>query len=164
MLKCYFKINIPDFGIRQIMISLYHSFMKKVFATILAVIYLSTSMGATVHLHYCMGKLFSWSLIDKDSKNCGQCGMLKGNMDGHCIAFKDGCCKDKHAHFQLDKDQKGAENAYQFLTHSFIALPTATTTLANLYVASYIAGYHTTNAPPGPDKVPLFIRNCTFRI
>src|SRR5258708_28019621 len=100
--------------------------MKKVFATILAIIYLSTSMGATVHLHYCMGKLFSWSLTDKDSKNCGQCGMPKSAMGGHCLSFKDGCCKDKQAHIQIDKDQKATENAYQFITHSFIAIPTAT--------------------------------------
>jgi hypothetical protein len=138
--------------------------MKKVFATILAVIYLSTSMGATVHLHYCMGKLFSWSLTDKDSKNCGQCGMPKSNMNGHCTSFKDGCCKDKHAHVQLDKDQKTTEAAYTFLTLSFIALPGATATLSDGYVASYIAGYPTTNAPPEQDNVPLFIRNRTFRI
>ena len=138
--------------------------MKKVFATILAVIYLSTSMGATVHLHYCMGKLFSWSLTDKDSKNCGQCGMPKSSMGGHCMSFNDGCCKDKHAHIQLDKDQKATENAYAFSALTFAALPVATATLPGNYVVSYIAGYPTTNAPPEQGKVPLFIRNCTFRI
>ena len=121
-------------------------------------------MGATVHLHYCMGKLFSWSLTDKDSKNCGQCGMPKSSMGGHCTSFKDGCCKDKHAHVQLDKDQKATEAAYKFLTPSFIGLPAATTTLPDLYVTSYVLGHPTANAPPDPDKVPLFIRHCTFRI
>jgi hypothetical protein len=138
--------------------------MKKVFATILAVVYLSTSMGATVHLHYCMGKLFSWSLTDKDSKNCGQCGMPKSSMGGHCTSFKDGCCKDKHAHVQLDKDQKTTETAYSFLALSPAALPMAAATIPDIYVASFIAGYPTTNAPPEPDKCPLFIRNRSFRI
>ena len=138
--------------------------MKKVFATILAVIYLSTSMGATVHLHYCMGKLFSWSLTDKDSKNCGQCGMPKSSMGGHCMAAKDGCCKDKHALVQLNKDQKTTENNYTFLGLSLIAIPATTAAFSDLYVVSSILGYPTANAPPEPDKVPAFIRNCAFRI
>ncbi|HEX9513067.1 MAG TPA: hypothetical protein VF939_21405 [Puia sp.] len=138
--------------------------MKKVFTTILAVIYLSTSMGATVHLHYCMGKLFSWSLTDKDSKNCGKCGMPKSSMSGHCMAIKDDCCKDKHTQVQLDKDQKTTETGYTFLDLSLIAIPVTMVTFPYPYAASYIAGYPTTNAPPEPDKVPVFIRNCTFRI
>jgi len=138
--------------------------MKKFFATILAVVYLSTSMGATIHLHYCMGKLFSWSLTDKDSKNCGQCGMPKGKMSGHCPSLKDGCCKDKHTHVQLDKDQKTTETAYQFLQLPFTILPNATATSPDGYVSSYIAGYPTTNAPPNRDKVPLFLRYRHFRI
>lgn len=138
--------------------------MKKFLTTILALVYLATSTGATVHLHYCMGQLFSWSLVDKDSKSCGECGVPKNNKDGHCIAFKDGCCKDKHAHVQLDKDQKTSETAYKFLDVSFAALPAPVTSLSALYVPSYIAGYPTANAPPEPDKVPLFLRNCTFRI
>jgi hypothetical protein len=85
-------------------------------------------------------------------------------MGGHCMSFNDGCCKDKHAHIQLDKDQKATENAYAFSALTFAALPVATATLPGNYVVSYIAGYPTTNAPPEQGKVPLFIRNCTFRI
>ena len=138
--------------------------MKKVLATILAVIYLSTSMGATIHLHYCMGKLFSWSLTENNNKNCGQCGMPKSSTGGHCMAVKDGCCKDKLTQVQLDKDQKTTENNYSFSDLSLIAIPATTTAFPDLHVVSYILGYPTTNAPPGPDKVPVFIRNCTFRI
>jgi len=121
-------------------------------------------MGATVHLHYCMGKLFSWSLIDKDSKNCGQCGMPKDSKDSHCFSFKDGCCKDTQAHFQLDKNQKTTESNYVFSAPSVAAIPVTTISLTDHYVDAYITGYPTTNSPPGPDKVPLFIRNCIFRI
>jgi hypothetical protein len=111
-----------------------------------------------------MGKLFSWSLIDKDSKNCGQCGMPKSSMGGHCMSYKDDCCKDRHAHVQLDKDQKATETAYSFLAFSPAALPVAPATIPYNYVASYITGYPTANAPPEQYKVPLFIRNCIFRI
>jgi len=138
--------------------------MKKVFATILAIIYLSTSMGATVHLHYCMGKLFSWGLADQDSQNCGQCGMPKNTRDGHCMAMKDGCCKDQQTVVKLDKDQKAAELAYKFLhfTHETVIAGPASS--ADTYVVSYITGYPTTNAPPDRGKIPVFLRNCNFRI
>lgn len=138
--------------------------MKKFFTTILTLLYLSASMGATIHLHYCMGKLFSWSLADKDSKNCGECGMPKKGISGHCMSFKDGCCKDSSAHFQLAKDQKTTETTYTFPTLSFVALPITTTHLPDHYVPSCITGYPTTNAPPERDKVPVFIRNCSFLI
>lgn len=138
--------------------------MKKFLTTILALVYLATSTGATVHLHYCMGKLFSWSLVDKDNQNCGECGMPKNGKDGHCMSFKDGCCKDKAAHFQLDKDQKATEAAYSFSALSFAALPAATAMLHDHFTVSYITGYPTINAPPEPGKIPVFVRNCTFRI
>lgn len=138
--------------------------MKKLLTTILALVYLATSTGATVHLHYCMGELFSWSLVDKDGPNCGECSTSKSSMNGHCIVVKDGCCKDTQAHFQLDKDQKITESNDAFSALTVAALPMAVSTLPDSYVAAYIAGYPTTNAPPEPDKVPVFIRNCTFRI
>jgi hypothetical protein len=138
--------------------------MKKLLATILAVIYLSTSMGATVHLHYCMGKLFSWGLANPDKKNCGHCGMAKSNTDSHCMAIKGGCCKDTHTIVKFDKDQKTTELTYKFFTLSFDVVSGSLANLPGLYVNSYIVGYPTTNAPPNPDKVPAFIRNCNFRI
>lgn len=138
--------------------------VKKFFATILAVVYLSTSMGATVHLHYCMGKLFSWGLTDHDTQNCGQCGMPKNTKDGHCMAIKDGCCKDKQAVVKLDKDQKTSEFAYKFQNPAFEAIPVSPVQPVSTYIVSYITGYPTTNAPPDRGKVPVFLRNCNFRI
>jgi hypothetical protein len=111
-----------------------------------------------------MGKLFSWSLSEKDSKNCGRCGMLKSSMGGHCVSFNDGCCQDRQAHVQLDKDQKATEDAYIFSALTMAALPVSIATIPDHYVDAYITGYPTTNAPPEPDKVPLFIHYCIFRI
>ncbi|MBK6990321.1 MAG: hypothetical protein IPH34_00115 [Chitinophagaceae bacterium] len=36
--------------------------MKKFITAILAVLYISTSTGAMVHMHYCMGQLADWGL------------------------------------------------------------------------------------------------------
>jgi hypothetical protein len=139
--------------------------MKKFLATILAVIYLTTSMGATVHFHYCMGKLFSWDLAGRqDNKDCDHCGMPKGNADKHHKTMKSGCCKDTQTVVKLDKDQKTTESAYKFFNLSFDAVSGNFANLPDSYVSSFIVDYPTTNAPPDPDKVPVFIRNCNFRI
>jgi hypothetical protein len=53
------------------------STMKKLFVAILAILYLSTSTGATLHVHYCMGRLAGWGLGHNNSKTCGKCGMEK---------------------------------------------------------------------------------------
>ena len=64
--------------------------MKKFVTAILAVLYLGTSTGATVHMHYCMGKLADWGLGHNKSKTCGNCGMEKSEEKDN------GCCKDEH--------------------------------------------------------------------
>ena len=62
--------------------------MKKIFTSILAVIYLTFGAGATLHLHYCMGEFEGSSLFHDTNNKCGKCGMEK-----HDQSDKD-CCKD----------------------------------------------------------------------
>lgn len=62
--------------------------MKQVFVTILALVYLYTSIGATIYQHFCMGEPVSVSLFSSKDKACGKCGMEK-----HSSANND-CCKD----------------------------------------------------------------------
>jgi hypothetical protein len=63
--------------------------MKRILVTILAILYMASAMGATVHLHFCMGEFMGASLVHKDQHRCGKCGMLKTERDK-------GCCKDEH--------------------------------------------------------------------
>ena len=53
--------------------------MKKFVAVILALVYIGTSTGANIHMHYCMGKLADWGLGDNKSKTCSKCGMEKSD-------------------------------------------------------------------------------------
>src|SRR5512138_104862 len=82
--------------------------MKKIIVAILAVLYLSTSIGATVHLHYCMGRLVDWGLWHTNSSRCSTCGMEKkhGSNDN-------GCCRDEHKQLKVEKDQKLSESFLQ---------------------------------------------------
>ena len=91
------------------------AWMKKVLTTILAFVYLSTSMGATIHLHYCMGKLVSWGLISHDSKNCGICGMPKKADSRPCISAKMEGCKEEGNQGKTSEDQKIVSSGWQFI-------------------------------------------------
>lgn len=130
--------------------------MKKLFITITALVYLTVSSGATVNLHYCMGKLMSWDLSSKSESKCGSCGMEK---TGH-----KGCCNDEQKTLKVDKDQKLAESAFQFLSISSVAIAVIPAELPLMYSSTLVADNPTAHAPPRPGGVPIFILNRNFRI
>lgn len=135
--------------------------MKKVFATILALIYLSSSIGATVHLHYCMGKLMSWSLKDDAKASCTYCGMPKSSTKS-CETVGKCCCKDEHKVIKAEKDQKASEFAFHPLKFSSLAT-VYLNNLSQTHLHSQIIEHPVANGPP-LQKVPVFILNCVFRI
>jgi hypothetical protein len=138
--------------------------MKKVLTCILAFLYLSTSMGATIHLHYCMGKLASWGLIDHESKNCIQCGMVKKTSSAHCMAAKMDCCKDEHKQIKTDKDQKLFPSEFFKYNEFSQAISLNEPALQGVRALSVSIGYPNTNAPPLSDKLPLFVLYRNFRL
>ena len=138
--------------------------MKKVLATILAFVYLSTSMGATVHLHYCMGKLASWGLIDHETKNCARCGMLKKTNAAHGVAASMNCCKDEHKQIKTDNDQKLFPSEffkYSVLSQSILLNEPALQVVPAFSVSIAFPNNH---APPLSEKLPLFIVYRNFRL
>ena len=131
--------------------------MKKFLATILAIVFLGSSFGATMNLHYCMGKLADWDLAQQKpmSKSCPKCGMEKKNK---------GCCKDEQKFVKNTIDQNIPGTGVQVLQalacslpSHFFELPIASTvTLAKTIPVSH--------APPEGIGIPAYIRNCVFRI
>jgi hypothetical protein len=138
--------------------------MKKLLVTILAFVYLSTSMGATMHLHYCMGKLASWGLIDKEGKNCATCGMAKKTSNPGCVTAKTGCCKDEHKLIKTDKDQKVPQSDLQFSKIFAEALAAHNPALLVSPFSSLAVAFPNSNAPPLTSKNPIFLLNRNFRI
>ena len=130
--------------------------MKKFFVTILALVYLTVSSGATVHLHYCMGKLMSWDFSAKSKSKCGSCGMEKRRHKG--------CCNDEQKMLKVDKDQKVSESAFQFLSISSGAIAISFTGLQPVYPSSVVTDNPYPHAPPRLGAVPIFVLNCNFRI
>ena len=70
--------------------------MKKIVAILLLIIYRSTAVGATIHLHCYMNEFVGRNLWHGDKENeCGKCGMKEK---------KGGCCKDQHKQLKLSAD------------------------------------------------------------
>ena len=127
--------------------------MKKILVSIFAVFYLVSSVGATVHLHYCMDKFINWSLL-KGGEKCNKCGMEK---DGSC-------CKDENKFVKNNIDQKVAEPAVQLIQMAAVAAPNAFIYSSEHYFSSSIQEYPISNAPPRSNGVGIYILNSVFRI
>jgi hypothetical protein len=69
--------------------------MKQTSSILLVLLYLLTSVGLTVNVHYCGGKLKSIQLLfDAPSCCCGETKKM------------DGCCEDESFFVQLDTDHQ----------------------------------------------------------
>ena len=79
--------------------------MKKAFAGILAVLYMTVSSGIAMEIHYCMGKKAGIELYGSSSDKCGKCGM-KDN--------KTGCCHNELKFYKLQDSHKSVSNDINF--------------------------------------------------
>lgn len=135
--------------------------MKKIFIAILAILYLGTSSGATVHFHYCMGKLVDWGVWDSKhtgTAKCDNCGMIRGQKD----AKK--CCKDVTRQVKLTDNHKVAKLAYTFLELPAAIVPLGFlefTTTTYFQVTEALPFGH---APPRTGSAAIYIYNSTFLI
>jgi hypothetical protein len=132
--------------------------MKKFITAILAVLYLVTSAGATVHMHYCMGKLAEWRFLQNESDTCANCGMEKSNKKDN------GCCKDEHKFVKNENDQKVAESFVINLSLQVIDLPVVFPDVADVPFVSITEEHPMSNAPPRSSGVAVYILNSTFLI
>jgi len=132
--------------------------MRKSLALIVAIVYLSTTTGATIHMHYCMGKLADWGLGHNRSKTCGNCGMEKSEEKDN------GCCKDEHKFVKNDNDQKTAEALVITFASQVIDLPIEYFSVLDIPVSSVTEKHPVSHAPPRSNGVAVYIRNCSFLI
>jgi hypothetical protein len=132
--------------------------VKRFLAFILVFIYSVTTIGATVQLHYCMGKFAGWSLAwtETKSKECDKCGMEKSDNPDK------GCCKDDHKLLKIQDDQKA-----NYISLEILKLSTATPVVADnqwsFSLPVRMKLLPDNNAPPR-NSFDLCVRNCVFRI
>jgi hypothetical protein len=134
--------------------------MKRLLAIIIATSYLCLSIGITVHIHYCMGRIVGASFVEHEEDHyCSHCGMNK-------TASKNGCCKDEHKIFKSSDDQLVAKMLFvkagfgEFVP----AAPIAFQQEGQLY-SFYTNPAALANAPPGRvSDCPIYIRLRNFRV
>lgn len=129
--------------------------MKKIAVTILSVLYVVTSSGATINFHYCMGKFIGWDLSAPANNTCRNCGMAKNENKG--------CCNDAQQTLQLKKDQVATvinlipQTSFHYLnTRYFFTTKT--------YLPAIVCKPCSLHGPPGLNNESAFILNCVFRI
>ncbi|MFI5187772.1 MAG: hypothetical protein ACHQF0_13660 [Chitinophagales bacterium] len=129
--------------------------MKKFLIAILAILYLASTVGATIHFHYCMGKLYDWELVNAKNNPCTNCEMAK---ERHHQKHK--CCNDEYRTFK-NGDQKLTETTIKI--HSFGPAIVSPVELQAINI-SPIHELSSFSIVPLRSKVPLHILNCVFLI
>jgi hypothetical protein len=127
--------------------------MKKLFIIVLMLVYGLSSSGMTISLHYCCGKLDGISFSGKEEKSC--------KMGNH--VKKSDCCNDKQISASLHSDQQLAAKWVQ-ANKQIIAAP-----VHQDINTSFKGGIVSNNrlargTPEYLPSIPIFLRNCVFRI
>ena len=107
-------------------------------------------------MHYCMGELTELGLSHSKDEDCSKCGMKESESNG--------CCKDQQQFLKIDKEQKTANGVYLIPQFTSNALVNNSFELTSVYVPSLMEEHPLAKAPPRWQNLPLFIRNCAFRI
>jgi hypothetical protein len=133
--------------------------MKKLFITIVSILYLAASTGATMHMHYCMGRLADTGFFEQEGGHCSLCGMEKsGNADN-------GCCTDQQETIKISIDQQFSTASIFHFEQPFSLLEiTETGYQPQLLLVSGDKVPAVSNAPPRSPQVPPYLMNCLFRI
>ena len=134
------------------------SWTLKFIITILAFLYICSSTGATLQMHYCMGKLADWGLTHSASKTCNKCGMKKGPHKYN------NCCRDEHKFFKDKTDQQSIKAGFQMLHLYAGTLPIYPLFAQTHYFPAIAAENPMSHAPPFYPSVAVYIRNCVFLI
>ena len=132
--------------------------MKKFFTAILAFLYIGTSTGANIHVHYCMGKMAGWGIGHNEAKTCGKCGMQQS------VKKVNDCCKDENKFIKNDTDQKTAEATFKMGQVIAVAMPVAFFEIPAADISSVTEQNPISHAPPPHSGVAVYIRNCVFRL
>ena len=127
--------------------------MKKTIIAILAILYLGSSSGFGMDIHYCMGKQSGVDLFSVQKPKCAKCGMTD----------KKGCCQDKHQFYKL-KDVHQSVTAFAYLAPPEFALTSFFIFNNSDIIIKDVDSALLNNSPPNFVRPSLCILNCVFRI
>lgn len=127
--------------------------MKKAAIAILALLYIATTSGVVVNVHYCMGAVASVTYGHKSPDSCGKCGMKE----------RAGCCHSElkvvkldDVHQQTVKTQQTAIAVAELPVAFFQAAVETYDSRADFGIS-----YH---SPPDPRVNAVYLHTSVFRI
>jgi hypothetical protein len=124
--------------------------MKKFLVTILAFVYLTGTVGATVRLDCCLENLVTIG--------------LGTNTHADLWSNENKDCKDEHKQAKLGHEQKHNDNHLRVAKSFPATLTTPFPAYSFHAVATITEAYPINNAPAQQAAIPLFILNCVHRI
>lgn len=132
--------------------------MKRFFVAILALLYMVSTTGATIYIHYCMGEQVGASLAHHDEHHCSKCGMKRSTSDN-------GCCKDENKTYKAS-DHQLAKVGVELHVPLLAVVPTFHTyTYPRSSVIACCRATPLTHAPPWVgSSAPIFIQIRNIRV
>jgi hypothetical protein len=128
--------------------------VKKVFISILAILYITITSGVMVNIHYCMGKMTSVEYGNEKQKNCSSCGMEQ----------KDGCCHTEHKFIKSGDQHLFVKNIADLSAGYVVAVSETPAYPINDFYTSRVLLYSPSHSPPDNRQNNLRLYNCVFRI
>lgn len=130
--------------------------MKKIAATILALVYFCFTLTLVIKVHYCMGEMAGISFFDKEDQACRKCGMEKHNPSSDCCSNHTVIFKSSPTHIHADVTVPSFEDGTALLVKFF-----STNVFLPLWSTEVTAHVH---APPLQGPFDLYLHHRTLRI
>jgi hypothetical protein len=130
--------------------------MKKFLFLILTLAYFTSTSGATIYFHQCMGKTIAWDLKANENNTCTKCGMHK-DASGHC-------CNDQVKVLKIQNDHQLPIAFLKQIQVPVIALPVAGFKMPEPKLLSVINEDLFSFTPLRSNKINYCIFYCTFLI
>lgn len=132
--------------------------MKNFLVAILAIVYITTSTGVNVHVHYCMGEISDYGIGGNSNNTCDKCGMKEIDGKGN------GCCKDKVKLVKNNADQKNAKSIIQMGDLKAVEVPASYIEIPPINFSSASKKASGSHAHIRSFGVAVYIRYCVFLI
>jgi len=127
--------------------------IKRSGAFVLTILYLVTTVGFALNLHYCFNRVTSVNL-DTPAKSCG----MPANREMKC-------CKDKHIVVKVNDAHQGkaisSANVLPLLKLTHLLLPHFPLSVQEALAE---ANFRVDSPDPPPARIDPYLKNCVFRI
>jgi hypothetical protein len=131
--------------------------MKKVVLAILTLLYITSSVGITLHSHYCMD-MPPAKKMDNAGKNHDNCSSVKIEKR------ESSCCKFHNKLIKISDDQQLPEQAFTCIHHGEVIVPLYYSAQVSVPAMSLTNHGPLCYAPPADVGIPIYLLNRVFRI